>query len=49
MAQPEAILNEANSQGELNEGKEEKPVAIENIVKPGKFEVTNSQMIRAIK
>ncbi|GIP25796.1 hypothetical protein J23TS9_09260 [Paenibacillus sp. J23TS9] len=51
-AQPEAILNEANLQElqqELNEGNEEMPFVIEDIVKPGKFGVTNSQMIPAIK
>lgn len=51
-AQPEAILNEANSQEsqqELNEGKEERPLDIGDIVKSGKFGVTNSQMIPAIK
>lgn len=34
---------------ELYEDKEERPLAIEDIVKPGKFGVTNSQMIPAIK
>ncbi len=34
---------------ELYEVKEERPLAIEDIVKPGKFGVTNSQMIPAIK
>lgn len=51
-SQQEAILNEANTQElqpELNGGKEEPPVAIEDIVKPGKFGVTNSQMIPAMK
>ncbi|MFF2016084.1 hypothetical protein [Paenibacillus sp. NPDC058177] len=51
-SQQEAILNEANTQElqpELNDGKEEPPLAIEDIVKPGKFGVTNSQMIPAIK
>ncbi|MGG3306574.1 hypothetical protein ABER23_04000 [Paenibacillus lautus] len=36
-------------QPELNNGKEERPLTIEDIVKPGKFGVTNSQMIPAIK
>jgi hypothetical protein len=36
-------------QQELNDGKEERPLTIEDIVKPGKFGVTNSQMIPAIK
>ncbi|MGM1044948.1 MAG: hypothetical protein ACQEXX_02245 [Bacillota bacterium] len=52
MAQPEAILIEANSQEpqqEQSEGKVEQQLAIEDIVKPGKFGVTNSQMIPAIK
>ncbi|MGW8923909.1 hypothetical protein [Paenibacillus lautus] len=51
-SQQEAILNEANTkelQPELNNGKEERPLAIEDIVKPGKFGVTNSQMIPSIK
>lgn len=51
-SQQEAILNEANTQElkqELYEDKEERPLAIEDIVKPGKFGVTNSQMIPAIK
>ncbi|CAH1056828.1 hypothetical protein [Paenibacillus pseudetheri] len=51
-SQQEAILNEANTQElqqELIDGKEEPPLAIEDIVKPGKFGVTNSQMIPAIK
>ncbi|UNK20798.1 hypothetical protein MNQ98_12635 [Paenibacillus sp. N3/727] len=51
-SQQEAILNEENTQElqqELNDGKEERPLAIEDIVKPGKFGVTNSQMIPAIK
>ncbi|OBZ14629.1 hypothetical protein A8L34_11955 [Bacillus sp. FJAT-27264] len=50
--QQEVILNEENTQElqqELNDGKEERPLAIEDIVKPGKFGVTNSQMIPAIK
>ncbi|KOR90155.1 hypothetical protein [Paenibacillus solani] len=51
-SQQEAVLNEANTQElkqELYEDKEERPLAIEDIVKPGKFGVTNSQMIPAIK
>ncbi|MEK3660259.1 hypothetical protein NSQ29_11890 [Paenibacillus sp. FSL F4-0236] len=51
-SQQEVILNEENTrelQQELNDGNEERPLAIENIVKPGKFGVTNSQMIPAIK
>ncbi|AIQ19084.1 hypothetical protein H70357_22005 [Paenibacillus sp. FSL H7-0357] len=48
----QVILNEANIQElqpESNDGKEESSLAIEDIVKPGKFGVTNSQMIPAIK
>lgn len=51
-SQQEVILNEENTrelQQKLNDGKEERPLAIEDIVKPGKFGVTNSQMIPAIK
>lgn len=51
-SQQEAVLNEANTQElkqELYEDKEEQLLAIEDIVKPGKFGVTNSQMIPAIK
>ncbi|BBH19379.1 hypothetical protein Back11_07240 [Paenibacillus baekrokdamisoli] len=51
-SQQEVILNEENTQElqqELNDGKEERPLAIEDIVKPGKFGVTNSQMIPAMK
>ncbi|MGG3506578.1 hypothetical protein ABES58_13990 [Paenibacillus lautus] len=51
-SQQEAILNEANTQElkqEQNDDKEDRPLAIEDIVKPGKFGVTNSQMIPAVK
>lgn len=50
--QQEAILNEANTQElqqKLNNGKEERLLAIEDIIKPGKFGVTNSQIVSAIK
>ncbi|MBP1999663.1 hypothetical protein J2Z69_000682 [Paenibacillus shirakamiensis] len=51
-SQQEVILNEENTQElqqELNDGKEEPPLAIEDIVNPGKFGITNSQMIPAMK
>lgn len=41
-SQQEAMLNEENTQ-------ELRPLAIEDIIKPGKFGVTNSQMLPAIK
>lgn len=50
--QQEAILNEANTQElqqKLSNGKEERLLAIEDIIKPGKFGVTNSQIVSAIK
>lgn len=50
--QQEAILNEANTQElqqKLNNGKEERLLAIEDIIKPGKLGVTNSQIVSAIK
>lgn len=50
--QQEAILNATNTQElqqELNNCKEERLLAIEDIIKPGKFGVTNSQIVSAIK
>ncbi|MBE0340788.1 hypothetical protein E4V51_05730 [Paenibacillus sp. 28ISP30-2] len=51
-SQQEAILNEAYTQElqqEINDSKEERPLTIEDIVNPGKFGVTNGQMIPSIK
>jgi hypothetical protein len=42
-------MNSQVAQQEQDEGKIEQVITIEDIVKPGKFGVTNSQMIPAIK
>lgn len=50
--QEDSSQQEANEQElkqELNDGIEKRLFAIEDIIKPGKFGVTNSQMIPAIK
>ncbi|KZS43953.1 hypothetical protein AWU65_28160 [Paenibacillus glucanolyticus] len=50
--QEDSSQQDANAQElkqELNDGNEERLLAIEDIVKPGKFGVTNNQMIPAIK
>ena len=50
--QSEKAISDMNSQvaqQEQDEGQIEQVITIEDIVKPGKFGVTNSQMIPAVK